>query len=189
MILVFDSSISGFSAAIVDDEKIIQRVSNSDAFSYSEFLVSSIKRLLDTVGRESISSIVVTRGPGSFSGVRAGIAAAIGFQVGLQVPVYSISTMEALARSTDEEGPFSCILDNKCGFFYFQEFLRQDNHVKALSEISLVKELPEGLLVTHVSNTILNAKNVELDLLAISKVRSDQSMAPEYVSTPEFKEL
>lgn len=57
-----------------------------------------VAELLDGVGasREEIAAVAVARGPGSFTGVRIGVGAALGVAMGLAVPVVGVSTLEAI---------------------------------------------------------------------------------------------
>jgi N6-L-threonylcarbamoyladenine synthase len=63
-------------------------------------LVPSITRLLEStgVGLRDVEAVVVGRGPGSFTGVRIGVAAAKGIAQGLGVPLYGVGTLDAVAE-------------------------------------------------------------------------------------------
>ncbi len=63
-------------------------------------LVTTISRLLDECGRDvgEIGAVVVGRGPGSFTGVRIGIATAKGIASGLGVPLYGVGTIDSVAE-------------------------------------------------------------------------------------------
>lgn len=63
-------------------------------------LVPSIQRLLDSADLEvrDVGAVVVGRGPGSFTGVRIGVATAKGIAQGLGVPLYGVGTLDAIAE-------------------------------------------------------------------------------------------
>jgi tRNA threonylcarbamoyladenosine biosynthesis protein TsaB len=73
----------------------------------SEKLISSISALLDEwlkdAGRERIDGIVVVNGPGSFTGVRVGMAAVMGLAEAWQVPVIAVSRLEVMAAKAKTE--------------------------------------------------------------------------------------
>jgi tRNA threonylcarbamoyladenosine biosynthesis protein TsaB len=48
---------------------------------------------------QDVTAVAVAEGPGSFTGVRIGVAAAKGFAWGMEIPCYGVSTLEAMARS------------------------------------------------------------------------------------------
>lgn len=63
-------------------------------------LVPTLSRLLEStgIGLRDVDAIVCGRGPGSFTGVRIGVAAAKGMAQGLQVPLYGVGTLDAVAH-------------------------------------------------------------------------------------------
>ena len=63
-------------------------------------LVPSIQRLLESVDLEvrDVGAVIVGRGPGSFTGVRIGVATAKGIAQGLRVPLYGVGTLDAIAE-------------------------------------------------------------------------------------------
>lgn len=77
-------------------------------------LVPSISRLLDSVGRDirEVRAVIVGRGPGSFTGVRIGVATAKGVAQGLGVPLYGVGTLDAVAeRYAQHEGLLGVVGD------------------------------------------------------------------------------
>jgi tRNA threonylcarbamoyl adenosine modification protein YeaZ len=70
-------------------------------------LAPAVTRLLESTGRavRDVRAVIVGRGPGSFTGVRIGVAAAKGIAQGLQVPLYGVGTLDAIAeRFSGREG-------------------------------------------------------------------------------------
>lgn len=63
-------------------------------------LVPAVMRLLDSAGRAmgDVETVVVGRGPGSFTGVRIGVSAAKGMAQGLGVPLHGVNTLDAVAE-------------------------------------------------------------------------------------------
>lgn len=77
-------------------------------------LVPSISRLLDSVGRDisEVQAVIVGRGPGSFTGVRIGVATAKGVAQGLGVPLFGVGTLDAVAeRYAQHEGLLGVVGD------------------------------------------------------------------------------
>ena len=68
--------------------------------SHAPSLMHSIEGLLAIVGwpRSSLDGYIATRGPGSFTGIRAGVAAARGLALGLGIPAVGITRLHALSR-------------------------------------------------------------------------------------------
>jgi tRNA threonylcarbamoyl adenosine modification protein YeaZ len=70
--------------------------------AHGERLLASVELVLQRTGTrlEDLTTIVVGTGPGSFTGLRIGLAAAKGLAFGLGIPIVGISTAEALARAS-----------------------------------------------------------------------------------------
>jgi len=84
-------------------------------------LTPAILRALDahSLTPSDISTVVVGRGPGSFTGVRIGVATAKGIAHGLDVPLYGIGTLDAVAwRATVHEGLLGVVGDAMRGEVY-----------------------------------------------------------------------
>lgn len=71
---------------------------------------------------QDIDRIAVTVGPGSFTGLRVGIAFAKGLGLALDRPVVGIDSLEALARSAPRQGPGLAVVDARRGQVYARRF-------------------------------------------------------------------
>ena len=98
-ILGIDSSTSVLRVGLLmPDGKVISRES-ADRFRHAEFIFRLIEDVLKaaSVAKESISAIVVSTGPGSFTGLRVGMSAAKGMAAALDIPIVGITSYQALA--------------------------------------------------------------------------------------------
>ncbi|GIU81131.1 MAG: tRNA (adenosine(37)-N6)-threonylcarbamoyltransferase complex dimerization subunit type 1 TsaB [Acidobacteria bacterium] len=100
----------------------------------SESLLSKITRLLQKQGAtlREIESIVISLGPGSFTGIRAGVAVAKGIKFGSRyVKLLGASNLMALAMASSEVfvGKVLCVIDAGRGSFFTQEFLIKEKYV------------------------------------------------------------
>jgi tRNA threonylcarbamoyladenosine biosynthesis protein TsaB len=105
LVLAFDCAVTGLSVAVVRDGTALAS-HRAEGRDQAATLLPAIAATLDRagVGRRELSMIAVTVGPGSFTGVRVGLAAARGLAVALAVPLAGITTTAALlaqAASTD----------------------------------------------------------------------------------------
>ena len=71
--------------------------------THSQTLMCMAEQLLKSCGKTpaDVTAVAVAAGPGSFTGVRIGVAAAKGFAWGREIPCYGVSTLEAMARNLD----------------------------------------------------------------------------------------
>jgi len=99
MILSFDASLPVLSAALVSSTSPVATTSFEGRESRNEKLLPAIEWLLRESGveRSSLRLIAVTRGPGSFTGVRIGLASAEGLALALGIPICAMPTHEAIA--------------------------------------------------------------------------------------------
>jgi tRNA threonylcarbamoyladenosine biosynthesis protein TsaB len=99
LILAADTSLPILSVALVKDGQLLGASAVEGRSSRNEKLLPAIDWLLSETGsnRKEIDLFAVTRGPGSFTGVRIGLATMQGMALALGKPVCAMSTHEALA--------------------------------------------------------------------------------------------
>ena len=100
LILAFETSAKAASAALLEEEKLLGEAYQNTGLTHSQTLMVMAQNLLAQCGKtvEDVSAVAVAAGPGSFTGVRIGVAAAKGFAWGREIPCYGVSTLEAMAE-------------------------------------------------------------------------------------------
>ncbi|MBF8264321.1 MAG: glycoprotease/HAD-superfamily hydrolase like protein [Dehalococcoidia bacterium] len=99
MELSIDTSSSIASLALTLDEKVLAEITWRCGQNHSVELVPSIDALMvkSAADKSSLTGIIVAKGPGSFNGLRVGIATAKGLAYALKIPVVGISTLQVEA--------------------------------------------------------------------------------------------
>jgi tRNA threonylcarbamoyl adenosine modification protein YeaZ len=94
--LLLDSSNKNLSVGLALDRKLVDRTSYEAWQKQSELLVDEIDKTLtrNKIGREDIGSVVVSKGPGSYTGVRIAMAVAKTISFALGVPLYLVSSLQ-----------------------------------------------------------------------------------------------
>ena len=98
-ILAFETSAKAASVAITDNGKLLGESYQNTGLTHSQTLMVMAEDLLKAcnLSVKDVQAVAVAAGPGSFTGVRFGVAAAKGFAWGAELPCYGVSTLEAMA--------------------------------------------------------------------------------------------
>lgn len=112
LVLAFESSAKAASVALCRDGKIVSQYSQCSSLTHSRTLLPMAEDLLKNAGLsvKDIDAVAVAHGPGSFTGVRIGVAAAKGLCWGAEKPAIGVSTLEAMAWGGEAaaEGSIIC---------------------------------------------------------------------------------
>jgi len=97
-ILGVDTSTPSGSVSIMEDGRLIDSLSSPESESFSRSLLSTIEKLLlsNSVSLEDIDALGVAIGPGSFTGIRIGIASLKGISHAVEIPLHGVSTLTAM---------------------------------------------------------------------------------------------
>ncbi len=128
-ILAIDASCGAASVAVVESGRAdpLAVVSRPMARGHAEALAPMVAEAMRDIegGFATLDRIAVTTGPGSFTGIRIGLAMARAMGLALGVPVVGVSTLAALAApllSEPRPGVIAAAIDARHGSIYFQLF-------------------------------------------------------------------
>ena len=128
MLLAIDSSSVTASAALMRDGVLVAEAFLHNGLTHSLTLAPMIDAALQNAGASpgGVTQVVVTNGPGSFTGLRIGVATALGFASALGIPCAGVSSLMAAAYGAlDYEGTVCAAMDARRGQIYCALF-----HVK-----------------------------------------------------------
>ncbi len=149
-ILAFETSAKAASVALMEQDHLLGQTYLNSGLTHSQTLLTMAQDLLKTCGctPADITAVAVAAGPGSFTGVRIGVAAAKGFAWGRELPCYGVSTLEAMARSLGLSSGIVCpVMDARRSQVYNALFKMECGNCTRIREdraISL-QELGEDL--------------------------------------------
>ena len=135
--LAFETSAKAASVALTENGKLLAESYQNTGLTHSQTLMVMAEDLLKQCGKTmaDVTAVAVAEGPGSFTGVRIGVAAAKGMSWGGQIPCYGISTLEAMAVSLGAyEGHVCACMDARRSQVYNALFLADDGNLTRLSE-------------------------------------------------------
>ena len=159
LILGFETSAKAASAALMQDGKLLGESYQNTGLTHSQTLLPMAEALLKNCGyaTSQVEAVAVAAGPGSFTGVRIGVAAAKGFAWGSQIPCYGVSTLEAMALGLGiSDGYVLATMDARREQTYTALFCAKNGILERVTEdraISLaelgeeIKKLPKSVFL------------------------------------------
>ena len=155
-ILSIDTSSQVSSVAVLSAERVAAEISMQGALTHSETLMPHIETALRMarVEKSELEGIAVSIGPGSFTGLRIGLASAKMMAYALHIPLIAVPTLEALAHHYICEGVrLVPMMDAQKGNVYAQEFVwRADGDALILQEIRSLAILPLTEVIAGLEN-------------------------------------
>ena len=142
-ILAIETAINSHSIALSYDGKI-DTIKSAELFKQSDNLFVHLNEILERnhIRYQDLDKIAVTVGPGSFTGIRIGIAAVRGIKkVMPQIEIVGYTTLELMAWQKKQEARQQhnsmCLINAFASEFYQQEF---DDNARAISDIKIVSQ-------------------------------------------------
>ena len=142
MILGIDSSAITAGCALYDNGKVIAEQFLNTKHTHSQTLLPMVETMLKSaeVALADVDVIAVTAGPGSFTGLRIGIASVKGMAMGAGKRCIPISTLEAIAYNfIGVDGIICCAMDARCGQVYNALFKSENGVITRMCEDRAVK--------------------------------------------------
>lgn len=127
-VLAIDTALEACAAAVLDTESgLLARESEPMVRGHAEALMPMVARVMSAAQLDfgALDRIAVTVGPGSFTGLRVGVAAARGFALAAGKPAVGLTTLAAFAAphvATNDEIPLLSVIDARNDQVYMQLF-------------------------------------------------------------------
>ena len=133
-ILCIDTSSKLCGVAILDDTTLIKKIELDNGLTHSESLMPLIDQILKecNLNLNDINLLVSDIGPGSFTGIRIGIATVKAFADSLNIPCIGISSLEVLAYNVSTDGLICSTIDCKNDNCYFALYELKNGNYKVL---------------------------------------------------------
>lgn len=173
-ILAIDTSSSICSVAILEDDKLIDKNELNDGKTHSENLMPLLDELLkrNSIDIKNIDLISCCVGPGSFTGIRIGVASIKPIAEVLNIKIASVMSLEALARNVEGKETIVSLIDARnnqvyCGIFDKEYNKKEEYLADDINEIIAVLKKYENITfvgngtVLHKELLMQNLRNVE----------------------------
>lgn len=136
-LLAFETSAKAGSVALTDDGVLLGESYQNTGLTHSQTVMTMAEDLLKSCGvtAQQIEAVAVAAGPGSFTGVRIGVAAAKGFAWGKQIPCYGVSTLKAMALGLGIHEGYVCpVMDARRNEVYNALFYAENGKLTQIAE-------------------------------------------------------
>ena len=120
--LILDTSTSGTIAAVFDDNKPLKVVRDADNTKQNEHLPVIVKTMMEELSLPftALDKILVTKGPGSFTGIRIGLAFARGLSLSIGTEVVGIDNFDALRGNCRVDNEVLVAIDSRKGDWFMK---------------------------------------------------------------------
>ncbi len=125
------------SVALMDGPDVLARRDRDSAGHHAKHLVPTIDEVLKTAGCRlaDVHALAVSIGPGSFTGLRVGLATMMGFRMVAKVPLAAVPTLEAMAWNLRGSQDLLCpVLKSRTGEVYWAFYQWQDTRLIKIGE-------------------------------------------------------
>ena len=136
-LLAVDTTAKAASVCLASEDSIIGEFFVNTALTHSQTLMPMLEQLLSSTGTkvDELDAIAVNAGPGSFTGVRIGVAAVKGIAFADRLPCISVSTLESMAYNCLGDDCIVCAaMDARCSQVYNALFRVTGNRVERLCD-------------------------------------------------------
>ena len=137
IILAFDSTAKAASVAVTDDTKLLAQYDIDNGLTQSELLLPMAENILKSLrlSFDDVELLACSVGPGSFTGVRIGVALVKGIAFGKNIPCVSVSTLDSLAENLSGlEGIIDPCMDARRAQVYNAIYRFKDGVLHKLTE-------------------------------------------------------
>lgn len=196
--LYIDTSSSYLYTAIVENEKLLSEIKEEFGQSLSEVALPKIASMFEKTNLEAkdINKIIVVDGPGSFTGIRIGITIAKVYAWSLNIPITTITSLEAMALSSDKEIVHVPMINARRGYVYTAIYDKDYNELLKPQHMKLedlLKELEKINEYEFISNDkfdgIENIKEYNPNLEKVVNYFKDKERVNPHAVNPEYLKL
>lgn len=184
LMLALESSAKAASAAVFADDKLLGLTVENSGLTHSRTLLPMAEALLKNMDKtvRDVGVVAVAHGPGSFTGLRIGLAEAKGLCWALEIPVVGVSTLEAMAYGgpTMDGALLCCAMDARRGQVYNALFTVRDGMpVRLTGDRAISVAELGGEMIFYGKTWILLGDGAELCYNTLEHGELSLSLAPE----------
>lgn len=155
--LYIDTSSSFLYAGVVEDDKLLAECKKRFDHDLSKEALPEIIKLFESSNIEpkEIDKIIVVNGPGSFTGIRIGVTIAKVYAWSMKIPITTITSLEAMALSSNSEKVRVPLLDARRGYVFAASYdknmeeIIKGAHIKLESLLEMLEKVGDYIVITN----------------------------------------
>ena len=187
-ILAIDTATQVSSVAVLKEGRLLAELTMQGKLTHSETLLPHIEQVLKmaAVAKEERTGIAVSNGPGSFTGLRIGLAAAKAMSYVLGIPLVGVSTLQALAYQLPAPGVrVMCLLDAQKGNAYVESYRWENNSLQVVDSVQVAKITDIVAACANMNEqVILLGDAVQKKVAGKLELPANVSVAPPHIVMP-----
>ena len=195
--LYIDTSSSYLYTAIIEDNKLLKEIKEEYGQSLSEVALPRIASMFEdtNLNPKDIDKIIVVNGPGSFTGIRIGLTIAKVYAWGLNIPITTIYSLEAMAISSDNNTYHVPMINARRGYVFAAIYDENYNEILKPQHIQLVdlqeklKEIDNYEIISNDEFDDIEVIPYEPNLLKIVDYFKDKENINPHAVNPEYLKL
>ncbi|MCI8569135.1 MAG: tRNA (adenosine(37)-N6)-threonylcarbamoyltransferase complex dimerization subunit type 1 TsaB [Bacilli bacterium] len=196
--LYIDTSSSYLYSGIVEDNKLIAEIKEEFGQSLSEVALPKIVSLFEknNLTAKDIDKIIVVNGPGSFTGIRIGITIAKVYAWSLNIPITTITSLEAMAISSKNNKVHIPIINARRGYVFAAiidknyNFILKPKHLKLEELLKNIKNIDNFEIITNDQfEELKNTETFNPDILKIVTTFKDKENINPHAVNPDYLKL
>ncbi|MBQ6817645.1 MAG: tRNA (adenosine(37)-N6)-threonylcarbamoyltransferase complex dimerization subunit type 1 TsaB [Bacilli bacterium] len=198
--LYIDTSSSFLYSAIVEDNKILGEIKEEYGQSLSEVALPRIVSIFNdnNIKPEDIDKIIVVNGPGSFTGIRIGITIAKVYSWSLNIPITTITSLEAMSLSSETTKYHVPAIDARRGYVFSAIYDENNNQVLKPQHIKIedlkqeMSKLDDYVVITndeYLDEDFDNIEGYNPNLLKIVNYYKDKEPINPHAINPDYLKL
>lgn len=195
--LYIDTSSSYLYTAIIEDNKLLSEIKEEYGQSLSEVALPRIASMFEEtkLNPKDIDKIIVVNGPGSFTGIRIGLTIAKVYAWGLNIPITTIYSLEAMALSSDNNTYHVPMINARRGYVFaaiydenYKEILKPQ-HIQLVDLQEKLKEIDNYEIISNDEFEDIEVIPYEPNLLKVVDYFKDKENVNPHAVNPEYLKL
>ena len=196
--LYIDTSSNFLYTAIVEDNNLIAEVKKEYGHELSKYALPDIVGMFESTNTEpkSIERIIVVNGPGSFTGIRIGITIAKTYAWSLNIPITTITSLEAMMLSCKVNKYYVPAIDARRGYVFSAIYSDKKEQILAPCHIKIedleqkLKDIDDYIIVTNDEVEITGEKtSYDPDIKLIVDYFKDKENINPHAVNPDYLKL